>query len=214
MEYLGKKYYLFGDSFAEELLIKQVLLQAYDAIFHFDGIFPVNFGKLWKPKKYARKLQDDFMKNTFAEKMRIFSNYLKENPSGFMVGSRLSVADLAAYNLIANWYKVWDRGYFLKNFAHSDNYIKRIAAVPAVATYISTRQCPTVWLPNAWGAPCWASRTPHRASSMALFLRPAPSEKKLAHAWPRCGAIVQTSAMPAGGGGPHRLIASGFRACF
>lgn len=156
MEYLGKKFGLMGQGMQEELMVKQVLIQAYDAIFHYDGIFTVNFGKNQKPPDYAKKQQSDFA-YFFNGKMMVFSGILARNPanSGFMVGKKLTVADLFCFHVICNWYKCYLEEYFPGDFAQKypelELYIQRISGIPEIGDYISTKQSPTTWLPNVWG---------------------------------------------------------------
>eukprot|EP00658_Telonema_sp_P-2_P042465 TRINITY_DN30491_c0_g1_i2.p1 TRINITY_DN30491_c0_g1~~TRINITY_DN30491_c0_g1_i2.p1 ORF type:complete len:289 (-),score=41.74 TRINITY_DN30491_c0_g1_i2:218-1084(-) len=151
LEYLGDKFNLMGDTQPERWKVKQVLIQAYDAVFHYDGIFPVNAFKHQKSHEVLDREMHDFMASKFPGKMRVFANTLEGNPSGFMVGTRLSVADLACFNVICNWYKSFDREYFESEFPALDSYIQKIAAVPQIAQYIRSKQAPTTWLPNKWG---------------------------------------------------------------
>merc|ERR1712194_405335 len=89
----------------------------------------------------------------------MFTTLLARNTrgSGFMVGARLSVADLFAFHVICNWYKPVIRGKLgfpeldKIGFPALEAYIKHISTTPAIAEYISTRQAPTTWLPNPWG---------------------------------------------------------------
>ena len=78
-----------------------------------------------------------------------FVRYLNANPadSGFMVGKRLSVADLHAFNALANWYKSFDREVFSAEYPSLDAYIERIATIPAVTDYIRNHQEATTWIP-------------------------------------------------------------------
>jgi glutathione S-transferase len=157
MEYLGKKFGLIGQTLQEELTVKQVLCQAYDAIFHFDGIFIVNYGKHKKPPEYAEAMKKEFLENQFPAKLAMFSRILARNPanSGFMVGSGLTVADLFCFQVLCNWYKCFVEkdypGRFAKEHPELESYIQRVSKVPAIADFISSKQAPTTWLPNAWG---------------------------------------------------------------
>jgi glutathione S-transferase len=90
-------------------------------------------------------LSDGYRRN-----LRGFERYLAANPhgdSGFMVGSRLSIADLHAFNVLCNWYKAFDPERFVGDHPLLDAYLHRIAAVPGVTDYMRTRQEPTTWLP-------------------------------------------------------------------
>jgi glutathione S-transferase len=62
-----------------------------------------------------------------------------------MVGSRLSVADLYAFNILCIWYKAFDREMFVEQYPRLDEYIIRIAASPGIRDYIDRIQEPTTW---------------------------------------------------------------------
>ena len=49
--YLAKKHGMCGDTAAEELKCQEVVMQAYDAMFHWSGIFTVNLVR-GKPADY------------------------------------------------------------------------------------------------------------------------------------------------------------------
>jgi glutathione S-transferase len=88
-------------------------------------------------------LTDGYRRNLDA-----FERYLDANPHGdrgYMVGARLSVADLHAFNVLCNWYKAFDRVRFTECYPRLDAYIRRIAAIPDVADYIHHRQEATTW---------------------------------------------------------------------
>ena len=62
-----------------------------------------------------------------------------------MIGDRLSVADLSAFNILCNWYKSFDRKVFSSEFQLLDAYIQRIALIPSISDYIRNIQEPTTW---------------------------------------------------------------------
>ena len=85
--------------------------------------------------------------NGYRNHLQAFVKYLEANPlqSGFLVGNRLSVADLSAFNVLCNWYKAFDRQVFSQEFPLLNEYIQRIALVPGIPDYILKVQEPTVW---------------------------------------------------------------------
>ena len=77
------------------------------------------------------------------------ANEAEGNGQGFMVGTRLSAADLTAFSVICNWYKSFDRERFMSKYPRLEVYIQQIAAIPEVTHFIRTEQPATTWFPEA-----------------------------------------------------------------
>ena len=145
---------MMGDSETQAIAVSAVLAHCYDALFHWNGILPVNI-RTNIPDEVAQARLDSFMggemwglvTNGYRNQLHAFVNYLQSNPadSGFMVGTRLSAADLGSFNVLCNWYKAFDREIFSSEFALLDDYIQRIVREPGVSDYIRKVQEPTVW---------------------------------------------------------------------
>lgn len=156
LAYLAERHDLFGDGPAERLAAMEVMAHAYDSLFHWNGMLPVN-ATINVPEDVVKDRLAAFLgdgtwglsNNGFRNHLDGFVRYLQANPaeSGFMVGERLSVADLHAFNVLANWYKSFEREIFSTEYPALDDYIERIATVPAVSDYIRNHQEPTTWLP-------------------------------------------------------------------
>jgi len=157
LQYLGRKYELFGDTPKEELMIQEILCHAYDCIFHFTGMFNANFkgSSNKKPTKYFKENLKNFLGEDggFQKNMHVFQDYLDANTnnSDFIVGARLSIADLVTFNILCNWYKSFDRYLFLSKFPKLETYVQRIAQNSMIRNYIKTKQSATTWLPGQWG---------------------------------------------------------------
>ena len=156
LTHLATQHGFMGDTPREALAISEVMAHAYDALFHWSGLFPVN-ARMNIPDDVVQKRIDSFYgegaygvsDNGYERNLTSFENYLAANPtnSGFMVGSRLSAADLHAFNVLCNWYKAFDRERFVRLHPILEDYIERIATIPAVTDYILKHQEPTVWIP-------------------------------------------------------------------
>jgi glutathione S-transferase len=156
LTYLGEKYDLVGDSVAEKLAAMDVIAHAYDALFHWAGMLQVNL-KINTPDDVAESRLQAFLGNGawgivtdgYRRHLDGFERYLDANPasSGYMVGSRLSVADLHAFSVLCNWYKAFDRDRFVAEYPRLDEYIHRIAAIPLVDDYRRNHQERTTWFP-------------------------------------------------------------------
>ena len=157
MAYLAEKHDLFGDNAEERRMINEIMAHAYDALFHWSGLFQIII-KLAIPDAVAESRLRAFMGNGmwgvlsdgYRRNLDPFERYLRANPdkdSGFIVGSRLSIADLHAFNVLCNWYKAFDRARFVQSHPRLDRYIRGIAALPRVGDYIRHRQEPTTWFP-------------------------------------------------------------------
>lgn len=156
LTYLGEKHDLIGDSRQEKLAAMEIMAHAYDALFHWSGLLQVN-ARVNTPDDVVAARLDAFLGNGvwgvlsdgYHHNLDAFQRYLDANgPSGnFIVGSRLSVADLHAFNVLCNWYKAFDRKRFATEYPRLDAYVERIASIPKVADYIRLHQEPTTWLP-------------------------------------------------------------------
>jgi len=157
LTYLGEKYDLVGDTRAERLAVMDVIAHAYDALFHWAGMLQVNL-TIDIPDDIVQPRLQAFLGNGswgivtdgYRRHLDAFERYLDANPnrdSPYIVGTRLSVADLHAFNVLCNWYKAFDRARFVANYPRLDAYIRRIAAIPGVDDYRRTRQERTTWFP-------------------------------------------------------------------
>ena len=156
LAHLAERHDLFGDAPEERLAAMEVMAHAYDALFHWNGMLTVN-AKLNVPDDVVRDRLAAFLGegawgvsgNGYRNHLNGFRHYLQANPrdGGFMVGDRLSVADLHAFNVLANWYKAFDRSLFSNEYPDLDAYIERIATIPAVTDYIRNHQEATTWIP-------------------------------------------------------------------
>lgn len=157
MTYLAEKHDLLGDSGAEKLAAMEVMAHAYDALFHWSGLFQILI-KMDTPDDVVESRLQAFLgngtwgvlTNGYRRNLDPFERYMDANSdkdSGFIVGSRLSIADLHAFNVLCNWYKAFDRALFVEQYPRLDDYVRRIGANPEVADYIRHRQEPTTWFP-------------------------------------------------------------------
>lgn len=154
--YLAERHDLIGDTPRERLAVQEVMAHAYDALFHWNGLFPVN-ARVNVPDDVVTARVDAFLGegswglsgNGYRRNLDAFERYLDANPDdgGFMVGARLSIADLHAFNVLCNWYKAFDPPRFEKQYPRLDAYVLRLAAIPDVAEYIRDVQEPTIWIP-------------------------------------------------------------------
>ena len=157
MAYLAEKHDLLGDDIAEKLACMDVMAHAYDALFHWSGLFQVNV-RMNTPDEVVASRLEAFMghgswgllSDGYNRNLDAFERYLNSNPdqdSGFMVGSRLSVADLHAFNVLCNWYKAFDRNAFVANHPRLDDYVRSVASIPEVDDYVRHHQEQTLWFP-------------------------------------------------------------------
>ena len=147
---------MMGGNEAEGIAVKAVLAHCYDALFHFNGLLPVNI-RLNIADDVAQARLDSFMggapwglaTNGYRNQLSAFVNYLESNQrdSGFMVGDTMTAADLWSFNVLCNWFKAFDREVFSTEFPQLDSYIQRIAEQPGIASYIREVQEPTIWFP-------------------------------------------------------------------
>lgn len=151
---LARRAGLLGRDEDEALAVESVLAHCYDALFHWNGLFPVNM-RLNIPDDVAEARLNSFMgdgvwglvADGYRNHLRVFRNVLRANTadSGFLVGAQLTAADLSAFNVLCNWYKAFDRQVFSEEYPDLDAYIQRIAEVPGIGAYIREVQEPTLW---------------------------------------------------------------------
>ncbi len=155
-QHLAERHDLLGDSPRERLAAQEVMAHAYDALFHWNGLFPVN-ATVGVPGDVAHDRLEAFLGNGtwglsgngYRRNLDAFDRYLEANPtqSGFMAGDRISVADLHAFNVLCHWYKAFDQKRFSEAYPRLDHYVERIATIPAISDYIRNVQEPTIWIP-------------------------------------------------------------------
>lgn len=153
LQYLAEKHGMMGHSVQEKFRVLEIMNHAYDALFHFNGLLPVNITIGIDEENAGRRLES-FMgrgqyglaTNGYDAHLKGFSGYLADNASGsgYFVGDDLTIADLHAFNLLCNWYKAFDRERFAA-YPELDAFIQRIAQISGVADYIENKQEPTSW---------------------------------------------------------------------
>lgn len=155
MEYLADKYGMLGTNTQEQLQVKELMCHCHDALFHFCGMLPATV-TMGIDKATIEKRKNAFMgkdswgltTDGFHVNLKGFENYLKRNKSdsGFMVGDRLTYADLHSFNVLYNWYKAYDREVF-SQYKLLDEYIHYIGKIPKIAEYLAQCSEQTTWLP-------------------------------------------------------------------
>jgi glutathione S-transferase len=154
LNYLAEKYDLLGSSPTEKFATMDVMAHAYDALFHWGGLFNINV-RMNIPQEIVEARHRAFMgegiygmiSDGYQRNLSAFLNYLQANPtdSGYMVGKNLTVADLHAFNILCNWYKAFDRDRFSSSFPRLDTYLDHIAAHSRIQDFIENHQEQTVW---------------------------------------------------------------------
>jgi len=157
MDYLAEQTGLMPEARDQRYTVEEIIGHGYDALFGFRGMLPVNV-KLATPEDVVRERLEAFMgrgqwgivSGGYQINLQTYRDYLAANasPSGFLVGDRLTIADLHAFNVLCNWYKAFDREAFVSGFPDLDDYIRRVAAIPGVREYIDHHQEATTWF--AW----------------------------------------------------------------
>ncbi len=154
VEYLAEKHGLGGGKQSERLAVREVMWQAYDALFHMNGLARVNIRNGLTDELAEARLaaflgngEWPLVSEGFDNNLRAFDRYLQSNPSpnGYFVGDTLTVADLCAFNVLCNWYKAFEPTRFMAHYPRLEDFIQQIAAVPGVADYIAKKQEPTSW---------------------------------------------------------------------
>merc|ERR1711963_443362 len=94
--YLAKQFGLMGDNALDELTVNQVVMLIQDFIEAAVRVF--------REKDDARKaeLQKEFSEVEIPKYLGILGKLLKENGSGYFVGDKLSLADLAVYAMTSD----------------------------------------------------------------------------------------------------------------
>ena len=153
---LARQTNMFGDNEAEELTIQEIMAHCYDALFHWNGMLQIAIRINIKPEVAEARLNAfmgdgvwGIVTNGYRNHLNTFVKFLEANRSnsGFLVGDRLSAADLHAFNVLCNWYKAFDREVFSREYPQLDSFIQRVAKVPGVRDYILNVQEATTWFP-------------------------------------------------------------------
>ena len=145
---------MIGINTWEKYRIMEVMAHAYDALFHWNGLLQIIIKTGISDEVVSARLEAfmgnrvwGIVTNGFQNHLDAFAGYLNANSqdSGFIVGDKLSIADLHAFNILCNWYKAFSPERFVTEYPQLDQYIHRIAAIPSVWDYIRNIQEPTTW---------------------------------------------------------------------
>ena len=113
--------------------------QAYDALFHWNGMFPVNI-KLGMPDNEAKKRLDAFMgegvyglsTDGYRQNLDAFERYLAKSDGDYFVGQSLTAADLQSFNALRNWYKAFAPDVFMDEYPKLNEFVERIEVLPQI----------------------------------------------------------------------------------
>jgi len=162
--YLARKHGMVGDgSMQDELRVLEAMNYAYNSLFHWSGLFTADWKPLHQDEHSWDASAESFTQQQgfgYQGKLLGFRRLLEQNnkglpkgkDSGFLAGKELTMADLHAYNVLANWFKPYDRDQFVSEFPDLDRYLRRVAAAhEGIADYVRTQQEPTTWFPAPIG---------------------------------------------------------------
>ena len=130
----------------------EVMGQAYDALFHWNGMFPVNI-RLGMSDNEATKRLDAFMgegvyglsTDGYRQNLDAFERYLAKSDGDYFVGQSLTAADLQSFNALRNWYKAFAPDVFMDEYPKLNKFVQRIEVLPQINDYIAHHQEPTTW---------------------------------------------------------------------
>merc|ERR1711908_146564 len=139
-----------GSGIREEKQVCEVMNYSYNAIFQWSGIFTADARLLvsnkdewdWQYAKYFGPSEPPAPGgevSLFRQKLFGFLNFLNRSTGEFIVGDKLTMADLWAFNVLCNWFKASARDIFTAEFPDLEAYIVRVAACAKVADYIRTK---------------------------------------------------------------------------
>ena len=152
IEYLADKHGFLAGTGSERTSALEVMGQAYDALFHWNGMFPVNI-RLGMSDNEATKRLDAFMgegvyglsTDGYRQNLDAFERYLAKSDGDYFVGQSLTAADLQSFNALRNWYKAFAPDVFMDEYPKLNKFVQRIEVLPQINDYIAHHQEPTTW---------------------------------------------------------------------
>ena len=152
IEYLADKYGYLAKSGPRRTAAREVMVQAYDSLFHCTGMLPVTI-RMGIPDDEAQRRLDAFMgkgvhgltTNGYRLNLDAFERYLARSDGEFFVGHEITAADLQSFNALRNWYKAFAPDIFCSEYPRLDDYVRRVEAEPGIRTYIADHQESTTW---------------------------------------------------------------------
>ena len=158
IEYLADKYGFLASEGVERTSALEVMGHAYDALFHWNGILPVNI-RLGMSDDEANRRLDAFMgegvyglsTDGYRLNLDAFERYLAKSGGEYFVGGSLTIADLQSFNVLRNWYKAFAPDVFRAEYPRLDEFVIHLESIPIIQDYIENHQEPTTWfnLPDA-----------------------------------------------------------------
>ena len=152
IEYLADRYGFLPSAGVERTMALEVMGQAYDALFHWNGMLPVNI-RIGMSDEEAQKRLAAFMgegvyglsTDGFRLNLNAFQRYLAKSESEYFVGDSLTAADLQSFNVLRNWYKAFAPDVFQSEYPRLDGFVRHIEGLPEIRAYIENSQEPTTW---------------------------------------------------------------------
>ncbi len=152
IEYLADKHGYLPAAGASRISAREVMAQAYDALFHSNGVLPVNI-RIGLSDDDAERRLDAFMgngvygltTNGYRLNLDAFQRYLSRSEGRYFVGNEITAADLQAFNVLRNWYKAFAPEVFRSEYPALDEFVCCVESDPGVRAYIVNHQEPTTW---------------------------------------------------------------------
>ena len=152
IEYLADKHGYLAPSGAERTAALEVMAQAYDSLFHCNGMLPVAI-RMGVSDAEAQRRLDAFMghgvhgvsTNGYRLNLDAFERYLGRSRGEFFVGDTITAADLHSFNALRNWYKAFAPEVFCSEYPRLDEYVRRVEVEPGIQAYIANHQERTTW---------------------------------------------------------------------
>jgi len=152
IEYLADRYGFMDGEGPSRTAALEVMAHAYDSLFHWNGMLPVNI-RLGMSDDEAHRRLDAFMgkgvyglsSNGYRQNLDAFDRYLAKSSGDYLVGDNLTVADLHSFNALRNWYKAFAPEVFRSEYPQLDEFVQRVEAMPGIRDYMDKHQEPTTW---------------------------------------------------------------------
>jgi glutathione S-transferase len=142
--FLGRRHKLVPASEAGMLWVHQLELTIADFLVEIhDTHHPIGSGLYYEDqKKESKRRADDFLKNRAPKFLGYFDDVLARNKSGYLVGARLSTADLSMFQIVEGLRYAFPKAMrrIERKYARVVRLHDWVAERPRIAAYLSSER--------------------------------------------------------------------------
>mmetsp|Transcript_41616 Transcript_41616/g.67512 ORF Transcript_41616/g.67512 Transcript_41616/m.67512 type:complete len:218 (+) Transcript_41616:120-773(+) len=141
--FIAKEIGLFGSNNLEAALIDSVVEHFVDVNLAYRKARETDDKN--KDTEDKSKAKDEFFEKAFPAMLAPLEKFLTENGSGYLVGAKLSLADVVIYFLLTDYFDAKDKvAAILSHLPHLTKLVSTVGAIPALQAHLKSRPVTTM----------------------------------------------------------------------